>query len=121
MHEVKIINASKKIIQISWIGKVSPEDIQQANTKIDKFVNELKATSFDLIVDMTDITVLLQEKELVKHQEWLLAKAMGRAAVITNSAIAKMQLKRTAKESSHQKEFHFKTYDDATAFLTKAI
>lgn len=123
MHEVKLIDASKKIIQISWIGKVSPEDIQEANTKIDKFVNELKASSFDLIVDMTDITVLLQDtqKELVKHQEWLLEKGMQRAAVVTNSAIAKMQLKRTAKESSHQKEFHFETYDEAAAFLTKVV
>ncbi|WP_416147968.1 STAS/SEC14 domain-containing protein [Salipaludibacillus sp. HK11] len=119
MHEVKMIDKQNKVIGVSWIGKVSPEDIREANEKLEVLIKPLN--QFDVLVDMNEITVLLPEtqKELVKHQEWLLKSGMQRAAVVVSSNIAKMQLKRTAKESSHAKELHFESQKEALEYLLK--
>ncbi|PYZ91688.1 hypothetical protein CR194_18855 [Salipaludibacillus keqinensis] len=70
---------------------------------------------------MKEVTVLFPEtqKEIVKHQAWLLEMGMQRAAVVVSGSIAKMQLKRTAKESNHSKEFHFSSQEEALEFLKK--
>ena len=119
MYEVKIIDKSKKIVGISWIGKVTPDDVRQANDKLAVIMKELASEQFDVLVNMSEITVLLQDtqKEIVKHQEWLLQNGMQRAAVIVSSTIAKMQLKRTAKESEHSNEYHFQSETEALEFL----
>ncbi|MCT2537798.1 STAS/SEC14 domain-containing protein [Aquibacillus koreensis] len=122
MHNIKVIDKTKNILGIEWSGKVSVEDVEQANQKIENTLSELSWTSFDVLVDMRDITVLVPEtqQELVKHQAWAIEKGMNRAAVVVSSAIAKLQLRRTAKESSHDNEHHFTSTEEALEFLTKA-
>ncbi|MNJ01879.1 hypothetical protein D3C73_1616520 [compost metagenome] len=44
---------------------------------------------------------------------------MKRASVAVGGAIAKMQLNRISKDSNHQTEFQWETYDEALAFLLK--
>ncbi|UOE94919.1 STAS/SEC14 domain-containing protein [Alkalihalobacillus sp. LMS39] len=119
MWNVQVEDRTKKIIAIQWSGKVTPEDIEAANTKLEKEITSLHTNEFDVIVDMVDVSVMIPEsqKKLVDHQQWLLQKGMKRAAVIVNGTIAKLQLKRTARESSHQNEFHFETFEEALTFL----
>ncbi|WP_280771158.1 STAS/SEC14 domain-containing protein [Salipaludibacillus daqingensis] len=121
MHEVKVINKQHKIIGISWIGKVTPEDIHEANGKLAELIKPYQSKGFDVLVDMNEITVLFPEtqKELVLHQEWLIESGMQRAAVVVSSSIAKMQLKRTAKQSNHETELHFNNQSEALDFLVK--
>ncbi|QLG37358.1 hypothetical protein HW560_03865 [Paenibacillus sp. E222] len=54
---------------------------------------------------------------MVEHQKLLAQWGMKRASVAVGGAIAKMQLNRISKESQHQTEFQWETYDDALAFL----
>ena len=56
---------------------------------------------------------------LVEHQKLLIEWGMKRASVAVGGAIAKMQLNRISKESAHQTEFQWETYDEALAFLLK--
>ncbi|MFS0874288.1 hypothetical protein [Paenibacillus xylanilyticus] len=56
---------------------------------------------------------------VVEHQKLLTQWGMRRASVAVGSAIAKMQLNRISKESEHQTEFQWETYDEALAFLLK--
>ncbi|WP_078551850.1 STAS/SEC14 domain-containing protein [Bacillus alkalicellulosilyticus] len=119
MWNVDVLNKEKKIISIEWSGKVTPEEVLEANAKLKEGITSLPSKGFDVIVNMSDVTVLIQEtqKELVKHQAWLLEMGMKRAAVVVNGAVAKMQLKRTARESSHDNEYHFETPEEALQFL----
>ncbi|NIK11431.1 STAS/SEC14 domain-containing protein [Alkalibacillus almallahensis] len=119
MYQVDVIDRKKGIIKIEWIGNVSVEDIQKANTDIEQAVKQLNPDQFDVMVNMRGVKVFVQDaqKELVKHQQWLLDIGMNRAAVIVEGSIAKMQLNRTAKESNHNNEFHFESDDDALSFL----
>ena len=57
------------------------------------------------------------QEKVVEHQKWLLKNGMKRAAVVNNSATAKMQLERTAKESEHKNAFHFSSFEEALKFL----
>ncbi|MFC4321804.1 SpoIIAA family protein [Litchfieldia salsa] len=119
MYEIKVIDQSKSIIGLSWLGKVTPQDVLGVNEELNQLFTKLNINEFDLLVNMSEITVLFPEtqKEIVKHQAWLLQKGMRRAAVVVNSSVAKLQLKRTAKESRHQGEFHFDTPEEALTFL----
>jgi len=116
-----MIDKQNKFIGVDWIGKVTPEDIQEANDKLALLIKTFRNQAFDVLVDMNEITVLFPEtqKELVKHQEWLLENGMQRAAVVVSSNIAKMQLKRTAKQSNHGKELHFESREVALDYLLK--
>jgi len=107
-----MIDKQNKFIGVDWIGKVTPEDIQEANDKLALLIKTFRNQAFDVLVDMNEITVLFPEtqKELVKHQEWLLENGMQRAAVVVSSNIAKMQLKRTAKQSNHGKIQFFQSF-----------
>ncbi|WP_169891037.1 STAS/SEC14 domain-containing protein [Litchfieldia alkalitelluris] len=119
MYKLEVIDQNLRIFGLAWLGKVSPEEVQEVNDKLASYLTELNIDEFDLLVDMSEITVLLPatQKEIVKHQEWLLQNGMQRAAVVVNSSIAKLQLKRTARESNHAKEFHFDTVKQALGFL----
>lgn len=55
--------------------------------------------------------------KIVEHQKLLAQWGMKRASVAVGGAIAKMQLNRISKESQHQTEFQWETYDEALAFL----
>ncbi|MET3682834.1 ribosomal protein L25 (general stress protein Ctc) [Alkalibacillus flavidus] len=102
MYNVDVMGRRKGIIKIEWKGNVSTEDIQSANKDIEKAVKQMNKDTFDVMVDMAGVKVFVQDaqQELVKHQQWLLDIGMNRAAVIVESNLAKMQLKRTAKESN---------------------
>ncbi|MFZ3590254.1 hypothetical protein ACOI1C_13555 [Bacillus sp. DJP31] len=122
MYEVKIVDQSKKIIGLKWVGPLEPEHVEQANKELEKLITSLRSSTFDLVVDMRESGVLKTEtqKKLEEHQRWLLTKGMNRAAVVFKSAVVKLQLSRTARNSDHKNEFHFDNYDDALNFLLKA-
>lgn len=119
MYNITLIDQEQAIIGIKWEKTLSPAGIQQANQDIDRILKEQSYSSFDLIVDMKDVVVFKPEtqKEIVVHQAWLKERGMNRAAVIVKSSVAKLQLKRTARESSHTTEQHFVDYEEAVAFL----
>ncbi|WP_054636095.1 STAS/SEC14 domain-containing protein [Thalassobacillus sp. C254] len=121
MWNVRIEDREASILFIRWEGKVTPEDVKRVNNKVEEYLKELQASTFDVIVEMNVVAWPSDtQQEVVKHQEWLLQKGMNRAAVIVNSAISKMQLKRTSSESSHTKEYHFGTFEEGMNFLKGA-
>ncbi|MDG5786756.1 hypothetical protein QA612_04575 [Evansella sp. AB-P1] len=119
MHDVKLLDKEKKILLIKWIGMVEPNEILEANTKLKESIESFSSPGFDLLVDMTNVKVMKQDTrdELVKHQQMLLTLGMNRAAVVVQGALAKMQLNRTTRESKHEREFHFDTYEQAYKYL----
>ncbi|MBM7095461.1 MULTISPECIES: hypothetical protein [Alteribacter] len=120
MWDVKIVDTKNHIIYLKWAGLVKPREVGEANNKLAECIDQL-GSRFDMVVDMAELKVWTPEtqQEIVKHQQWLIGAGLGKAAVVVNGAIAKMQLKRTAKESSHSNEHHFTSYEDAMAFLQK--
>lgn len=97
---------------------VSPEQVEQTNTEIKKIAEQL-GNSFDVLVDMRNMKAFPQDtkEKMVEHQKLLAQWGMKRASVAVGGAIAKMQLNRISKESQHQTEFQWETYDEALAFL----
>jgi hypothetical protein len=103
-----------------WSGLLKAEEIKAANAKLDACIRQLDKQPFDVLVDMREAPVFPPEAqaELVEHQRWLLEEGMQRAAaVVTNGAIAQMQLDRTRRQSGHEKEFKFRSPEEALAFL----
>ncbi|OAX45508.1 MULTISPECIES: STAS/SEC14 domain-containing protein [unclassified Paenibacillus] len=115
---VKRLDSPKPIIEIVWEGMVSPEQVEQTNTEIKKIAEQL-GNSFDVLVDMRNMKAFPQDtkEKMVEHQKLLAQWGMKRASVAVGGAIAKMQLNRISKESQHQTEFQWETYDEALAFL----
>ncbi|MFJ2048197.1 hypothetical protein ACIOBL_31895 [Paenibacillus taichungensis] len=115
---VKRLDSPKPIIEIVWEGIVSPEQVEQTNTEIKKIAEQL-GNSFDVLVDMRNMKAFPQDtkEKIVEHQKLLAQWGMKRASVAVGGAIAKMQLNRISKESQHQTEFQWETYDEALAFL----
>ncbi|KAA8787800.1 hypothetical protein EC604_28665 [Paenibacillus amylolyticus] len=117
---VKRLDSTKPIIEITWEGIVSPEQVDQVNAEIEKIAPQLGNT-FDVIVNMIHMKAFPQDTKdkMVEHQKRLKDLGMKRASVAVGGAIAKMQLNRISKESEHQTEFQWETYDEALAFLLK--
>ncbi len=119
MYKISLQNKDYAIIEIKWEKELTPEGVEAANREIAEIIREQSFKRFDLIVDMKDVVVFKPEtqKAIVAHQAWLKEKGMNRAAVIVKSSVAKLQLKRTAKQSSHTTEQHFVDHSEALAFL----
>lgn len=117
---VKRLDSTKPIIEITWEGIVSPEQVDQVNAEIEKIAPQL-GQPFDVLVDMIHMKAFPQDtkEKMVEHQKRLKDLGMKRASVAVGGAIAKMQLNRISKESEHQTEFQWETYDEALAFLLK--
>ncbi|GAF20496.1 hypothetical protein JCM19047_136 [Bacillus sp. JCM 19047] len=119
MYKVSLEDKKHAIIAVKWESNLTPEGIHQANDEINTILRAHQLSQFHLIVNMKDVIVFKPEtqKEVVAHQEWLLQKGMDQAAVVVQSNVAKLQLRRTAKESSHRSETHFTEIDEALTFL----
>ncbi|MGN7416541.1 hypothetical protein [Paenibacillus sp. SAF-068] len=117
---VRRLDSTKPIIEIVWEGIVTPEHVEQTNKEIQGIAAQL-GNSFDVLVDMRTMKAFPQDtkEKIVAHQKLLLEWGMKRASVAVGGAIAKMQLNRISKESAHQTEFQWETYDEALAFLSK--
>jgi len=119
MWSVDVLDPRRRIIKIVWSGLLKAEEIKAANAKLDVCIRQRGKQPFDVLVDMREAPVFPPEAqaELVEHQRWLLEEGMQRAAVLTNGAIAEMQLDRTRRQSGHEKEFKFRSPEEALAFL----
>ncbi|KQL56222.1 MULTISPECIES: STAS/SEC14 domain-containing protein [Bacillaceae] len=119
MYKVSLEDTKHAIIAVKWESNLTPEGVHQANDEISKILRSHQFSRFHLIVNMKDVIVFKPEtqKEVVAHQEWLIQKGMDQAAVVVQSNVAKLQLRRTAKESSHKSETHFTEIDEALTFL----
>ncbi|PQP83850.1 hypothetical protein C0Q44_04120 [Paenibacillus sp. PCH8] len=117
---VRRLDSTNPIIEIVWEGIVTPEHVEQTNKEIQRIAAQL-GNSFDVLVDMRTMKAFPQDtkEKIVDHQKLLLEWGMKRASVAVGGAIAKMQLNRISKESAHQTEFQWETYDEALAFLLK--
>ncbi|WFR63470.1 hypothetical protein P9222_03685 [Paenibacillus amylolyticus] len=117
---VRRLDSTKPIIEIVWEGIVTPEHVEQTNKDIQRIATQLE-NSFDVLVDMRTMKAFPQntKEKIVEHQKLLLEWGMKRASVAVGGAIAKMQLNRISKESAHQTEFQWETYEEALAFLLK--
>ncbi|MEC0092704.1 hypothetical protein [Paenibacillus macquariensis] len=118
MSTATILDRTAKIIEIVWDPRAKPEDFDRVTKEVQTFSQELGG-SFDVIVDMRTVKAFMPESQgkLVEHQKALMDYGMKRAAVIVAGAIAKMQLKRTAKEALHSTESHWESYEEALLFL----
>ncbi|MCG7380988.1 hypothetical protein MH215_28835 [Paenibacillus sp. ACRSA] len=117
---VRLLDSDTPILEIIWDGIVTPEQVEQANIQIQQLSNSL-GDSFDVLVDMRNMKAFPQDtkEKIVEHQKMLTQLGMKRASVAVGGAIAKMQLNRISKDSNHQTEFQWETYDEALAFLLK--
>ncbi|MBU5356497.1 hypothetical protein ACN9MH_01640 [Paenibacillus silvae] len=115
---VRRLDSTKPIIEITWEGIVSPEQVEEVNVQVEKMAPQL-GNSFDVLVNMIHMKAFPQDtkEKIVEHQKLLKDLGMKRASVAVGGAIAKMQLHRISKESEHQTEFQWETYDEALAFL----
>ncbi|MCI3927025.1 hypothetical protein MO973_43325 [Paenibacillus sp. TRM 82003] len=114
----KLLDENRRIIEIVWEGIVKPEDVEETTRAIEAVVPKL-GSRFDVLVDMRNLKAFPQDTKqaLVEHQRLLKEWGMQRASVAVGGAIAKMQLNRVAKESDHQTEFQWETYEEAKDFL----
>ncbi|KQY87105.1 hypothetical protein ASD24_26895 [Paenibacillus sp. Root52] len=117
---VRLLDSDTPIMEIIWDGIVTPEQVEQANIQIQQLSKSL-GDSFDVLVDMRNMKAFPQDtkEKIVEHQKMLTQLGMKRASVAVGGAIAKMQLNRISKDSNHQTEFQWETYDEALAFLLK--
>ncbi|WP_128099928.1 hypothetical protein [Paenibacillus sp. DCT19] len=117
---VRLLDSDTSILEIIWDGIVTPEQVEQANIQIQQLSTSL-GDSFDVLVDMRNMKAFPQDtkEKIVEHQKMLTQMGMKRASVAVGGAIAKMQLNRISKDSNHQTEFQWETYDEALAFLLK--
>lgn len=117
---VRLLDSDTSILEIIWDGIVTPEQVEQANIQIQQLSKSL-GDSFDVLVDMRNMKAFPQDTKdkIVEHQKMLTQMGMKRASVAVGGAIAKMQLNRISKDSNHQTEFQWETYDEALAFLLK--
>ncbi|WP_166243276.1 hypothetical protein [Paenibacillus turpanensis] len=114
----KLLDEKNRIIEIIWDGLVSPEQVEAVNQQVEKFAKQLGGR-FDVLVDMRSVKAFPQDtkEKLVEHQKLLKDWGMSRASVAVGGAIAKMQLNRVAKESDHQTEYQWESYEEALQFL----
>ncbi|PSL40838.1 SpoIIAA-like protein [Salsuginibacillus halophilus] len=119
MWDAGVWDKENNILSIKWSGRVTPDEVAAANEKLQQILQDLAPKSFDVVVEMENLMAFSPETQeaIVEHQRWLLEEGMRYAAVVVDKATAKMQLKRTAKESGHSNEFHFDTIDEAIEFL----
>lgn len=117
---VRLLDSDTSILEIIWDGIVTPEQVEQVNIQIQQLSKSL-GNSFDVLVDMRNMKAFPQDTKdkIVEHQKMLTQMGMKRASVAVGGAIAKMQLNRISKDSNHQTEFQWETYDEALAFLLK--
>lgn len=118
MSSANIFDRTAEIIEIVWDAKANSEDFDRVTREVQTFAQELGG-SFDVIVDMRTVKAFMPESQakLVEHQKALKDFGMRRAAVIVAGAIAKIQLNRTARESLHNTETHWESYEEALTFL----
>lgn len=118
MSSARILDRTAGIIEIVWDPQAKPEDFDRVTREVQTFAQELGG-SFDVIVDMRTVKAFMPESQakLVEQQKALTDCGMRRAAVIVASTIAKMQLKRTTRESLHTTETHWESYEEALTFL----
>ncbi|MFB4212725.1 hypothetical protein ACE1TH_12515 [Shouchella sp. JSM 1781072] len=123
MYQVTLEDKEHRIIGVKWESNLTPEAINQANEEINQLVQTHKFNRFHLIVNMRDVVVFKPEtqKAIVAHQEWLMRRGMVQAAVVVKSNVAKLQLKRTAKEAKHNTETHFINTEEALSFLKQHV
>ncbi|GAK06496.1 hypothetical protein [Geomicrobium sp. JCM 19038] len=119
MYRITIVNVEHKVIGIHWTSELTSEGVEEANRDIERLIQQFSTPGFDVLVYMQDVTAFKPEtqKAIVAHQEWLLDVGMQRAAVIVKSQVAKLQLKRTTRQSKHKRELHFLNEDEALSFL----
>lgn len=118
MSSANILDRTAGIIEIVWDAKANSQDFDRVTRDVQTFAQELGG-SFDVIVDMRTVKAFMPESQakLVEHQKALTDFGMRRAAVIVAGTIAKMQLKRTTRESLHTTETHWESYEEALTFL----
>lgn len=114
----RLLDTKHNIIEIVWTQNAQPNDFDRITNEIKELSKSLNG-EFDVIVDNSNVKAFLPESQakLVEHQKALLELGMKRAAVVVSSAVSKLQLSRSARQSEHSTESHFNTYEEALAFL----
>ena len=114
----RIFDTKHNIIEIVWTQNAQPDDIDKITNEIKEFTKSMNG-KFDVIVDFRNVKAFPPESQakLVEHQKSLLEFGMHRAAVIVSGVVAKLQLNRSAKQSEHNTESHFNSYEEALEFL----
>jgi len=115
----KILDPHHPIIELVWAERVTGDDVDEADKKLDECIKAIGGRPFDLLVDMSKLVAFLPEaqRKLVEHQKWLLSKGMQRAAVVSPNAVVSTALDIIRKRSDHVHEYKFSTREEALAFL----
>lgn len=115
----KVLDPSHPIIELVWSERISADDVDQANKKLEECIKAIGGRPFDLLVDMSKLISVLPEaqRKIVEHQKWLLSNGMKRAAVVSPNAVVSAALDALRKRPNHVHEYKFSTREQALAFL----
>lgn len=122
MWSVELVDPDHRIIELVWSGKISPEEVPQANEKLREVIDQLDGQPFDMIVDMREfISFPAATQHLIaEQQKFVIESGMRRSAVIVKTVAVKAGLNMISRKSGHTREFHFDDREEALKFLREA-
>ncbi|WJH36921.1 hypothetical protein N6H14_15225 [Paenibacillus sp. CC-CFT747] len=117
--QARLMDTSKRIVEIVWTQETTPDDINRVTEQIRSMAEKI-GSPIKYIVDMRTVKAFRPDSQLalVEHQKELTTIGMSHAAVIVEGTIAKLQLKRSAKSAGNPVESHWNSYEEALHFLT---
>lgn len=119
MWSVELLDPSKRIVELVWAGKIEPEEVPQANARLEEVIDGFNGQPFDVLVDMSKFVSFPASTQhlIAEQQKMVIEKGMRRSAVVVPSNVVKAGLNMIAKKSGHVTEYHFATREEAYAFL----
>lgn len=115
MHKLEIIDSQKPIVLLKWIGVVDKEEALAIIPEI-KAVHEKLGRNFYFIVDTSEFKLTTANEEFVEHQRVSLP-LINKIAVVVNSSVTKLQIRKMAEGSKNDKEAFFNNYEECVAYL----
>ncbi|GEM_PF-2367063 len=119
MSIINLSDLEHHIIQVKWFPTATPEEIAQVTADIASVIQGNQWSYFYLLVDMRAVKAFAPPSQLalVEHQKELISLGMRRATVVVDSAIAKSQLRRSARQADNEVESHWDNEEEALQFL----
>lgn len=117
MHKIQVLDQNKPILLLKWSGVVEKKEALDVIPELLEAGKKLGG-SFYFLVDVSEMKLNNANEEFVQHQKATLHMCKT-IAVVVNSAITKLQIRKMAEGSNNNKEYFFNNYEEALAFLKK--
>lgn len=117
MHKLEIVDANKPIVSLKWIGVVDKKEALDVIPELLEVGKKLNR-KFYFLVDVSEMKLNNANEEFVQHQKASL-HMIEKIAVVVNSSITKLQIKKMSEGSKNDKETLFNNYEEALEFLKK--